>query len=89
MSTKCPFCKIPCGNEYCAYSGEVMEKKKENVFEVNIQEAFEAGKLIGKHEVLEELNKLAIVDPNFKNYIEARLKSLQESMDIMKKYKLM
>lgn len=63
--------------------------QNKNMFEVTLEEAFEMGKLIGKRDVLEEFDELAILDLNFKTYIKARLKSLDETSEIMKKYKIL
>lgn len=84
---KCSFCKQSCGHEHCDFSnGTFMKKSK---LDVNIQESFEAGKIIGKQEVLTELYELSIIDVSFKNYIAARLKSLNDSIELIKKYKLL
>lgn len=62
---------------------------KPSILDVTIDEAFEMGKFIGKQDILKELEELAIIDPNFRMYIKARIKSLDDTCDIMKKYKIL
>ena len=68
-----------------------MESKSTKLpnLEVNITDAFEIGKIEGARETLKELKDLAIVDPRFKTFMETRLKSFNEKIEIINKYKIL
>lgn len=56
--------------------------------DITITDAFEIGKIEGARETLKELKQLAIVDPHFRTYITARLKSFEEKVELINKYKI-
>lgn len=75
----CGFCEKHCGNEWCV--------TKKSDLEVGVTEAFEIGKYAGSLDILSELEELAIVDPQFLNYIKLKKKNLQEKMDLINAFK--
>ena len=75
----CGFCDKPCGNEWCV--------TKKSDLEVGVTEAFEIGKYAGSLDTLQELEELAIVDPQFLNYIKLKKKNLQEKLDLINAFK--
>ena len=62
--------------------------KSKSEFDVTITDAFEIGKIEGMREAFKELSELAIVDPQFNTYIKARLKSFEEKVELVNKYRL-
>jgi hypothetical protein len=60
---------------------------KKSDLEVGITEAFEIGKHAGSLDILTELEELAIVDPQFLNYIKLKKKNLQEKIDLINAFK--
>lgn len=49
--------------------------KQRSLFDVDVTEAFDYGKLVGAIEVLEELYELSSLDVNFQKYIQKKLDS--------------
>jgi len=56
--------------------------------DVTLEEAFEFGKLMGARDTLNELKDLAILDPNFLNYVKLKSKELEKTINFMKNYKI-
>jgi hypothetical protein len=63
--------------------------KKPSILDVSVSDSFEMGKLMGKQDILNELKELSIVDPTFQTYIKARLNSLEDTSEIIKKYNIL
>lgn len=79
---KCGSCTVSCGNDWCAYKDDVMEKP--SLFNITLEEAFEFGRMEGSKETLKEVIELADSEPAFiKKYCQARLTSLNEYPKIL------
>lgn len=65
----------------------VLESSKTNL-EVTVTDAFEVGKIEGARDILKELKELSIVDPRFHTYMQTRLKTFEEKLELINKYKI-
>lgn len=56
---------------------------------VSITDAFEIGRIEGMRQAFKEMKELAIVDERFNAYISARLKSFEDNIKLINKYRIL